>query len=332
MAKLYLEEYRKSLSGKTVLIACREGILRNHLQNIINDIKFLNRQGIETLLCHNLANRFANQKLITFLDERLPETRKVRLPPEADFYTRILTFPGRVDKIILLERKYLIDTRGRKVNAISTQTARRHFDAFGDVIANVNFKCVLEKICNRIESGAVDRVHILPAGKGVIKGELFTIEGSGTLIANNFTETAEPVETDADVDLVSGILKQARKEGFIKPRSRDYVSLHRDRFLVARIDTIVVGCAEAIPLDAITIELGALAISSRFRNHRIGRLLIDRFTLQAMAEGRQRIVSLTNHPTLQSLYRRMGFSPCPPDVCNARQERSPGVSMFILSL
>ena len=63
MPRLYIEEYTRILAGRHVSIACREGILRDHLAVILNDIKFLNRQGVVTTLFHNMANRFANAVL-----------------------------------------------------------------------------------------------------------------------------------------------------------------------------------------------------------------------------------------------------------------------------
>ena len=74
MPKLYLKEYARALAGRQVFIACREGILRDHFQDIIADIKFLARHGALTTLLHNMPNRVANQKLITRLGQRLPAT------------------------------------------------------------------------------------------------------------------------------------------------------------------------------------------------------------------------------------------------------------------
>ena len=61
MPKLYLKEYGRALAGRKVFIACREGILRDHFQDIITDIKFLVRHAARTSLLHNMPNRFANR-------------------------------------------------------------------------------------------------------------------------------------------------------------------------------------------------------------------------------------------------------------------------------
>ena len=50
MGQLYLNEYAKNLVGKRVCIACREGILRDNFREIIADIKFLTKNGVETTL------------------------------------------------------------------------------------------------------------------------------------------------------------------------------------------------------------------------------------------------------------------------------------------
>jgi hypothetical protein len=41
-------------------------------------------------LLHNMPNRFANQKLINQLEQRLPATDMVRISPEMDFYDAVL--------------------------------------------------------------------------------------------------------------------------------------------------------------------------------------------------------------------------------------------------
>jgi len=328
MPKLYLKEYARALAGRKVFIACREGILRDHFQDIIADIKFLVRHGALTVLLHNLPNRFANQKLITRLAQRLPDTGIVRVPPEIDFYDAVLNHQDSMFKVIFLERRYLIDSRGDKINAITTGHVRESIEDVGDLIANVNFKGAMACICRKIEAGQCDRVHILAAGKNAIKHELFTVEGAGTLIANNFQEDFRQVRTDEEVAIVHRILEMYKRSGFLKPRTKAYLNKNRHRFYVTAIDGIVVGCVEQKIIDAQTVEMGALAISTRFRNQRVGVHTVKSFMALMKTQGYNRFISLTNNPRLEALYRQLGFVQESRPEYRRRQEQSPGVKMF----
>jgi amino-acid N-acetyltransferase len=258
MPKLYLKEYARVLAGRKVFIACREGILRDHLPDIITDIKFLVRHGALTVLLHNIPNRFSNQKMITQLAQRLPATDMVRVSPEMDFYDAVLNHRQSMFKVIFLERRYLIDRQGNKINAVTTTRVRESLADFGNLIANVNFKGAMACICRKIEAGQCDRVHILAAGKHVIKHELFTVEGAGTLIANNFQENFRQVQTDEEVAIVQRILKMYKRSGFLKPRTKAYLKKNQHRFYVTAIDGIVVGCVEQKIIDENTVEIGRI--------------------------------------------------------------------------
>ncbi|MGD9331389.1 MAG: GNAT family N-acetyltransferase [Desulfobacterales bacterium] len=328
MPRLYIEEYTRILAGRHVSIACREGILRDHFDDVINDIKFLNRQGIITTLFHNMAHRFANQKHFRTLADRLPETRIVRVRPEKDFYIEVLG-QAPVYKLIFLERKYLTDPKGRRLNTLDTRHVRDAWHRYGDLIANASFKSTMEKICQRIDAGHLDRVHILPIRKNTIKHELFTVEGTGTLIANNFQESFLPILSADDEQLVAGILKLYKTKGYLKPRGKAYITAHRENFYMTQIDGIVVGCAELIPIDAQTAELGALAISTRFRGQRVGVFTVNAFIDEARRRGYQIIISLTKNPRLQTLYKMLGFVRRSPRRYAERQVRSPETPMFL---
>lgn len=165
MPQLYLQEYAKNLAGRRVCIACREGILRDYFAEIVADVKFLGRKDIHTSLIHNLPNRFANQKLLKELEKKLPATNLVRLAPEVDFYEAVLGHPDTVAKLIFLERRYLSDRQGNKINALTTRRVRESLADFGDFIANVNFRDTMNRICEKIEAGGCERVHILPAAR-----------------------------------------------------------------------------------------------------------------------------------------------------------------------
>ncbi len=328
MPRFYIQEYTRGLAGKTVCVACREGILRDFFGAVVADIKFLNRQGINTVLYHNIPNRFANQKYFRDLDDRLPETRIVRLLPEIDIYNHVLDHEEKVHKLIFLERKPLLDPEGRKINAVTTQGVRQSINTWGELITNVNFKGALEKICAKIDAGHYERVFIIPAAKNAIKYELFTIEGYGSLIANNFVEHFEPISAEEDVRLINGILKLYKREGFLKPRTENYVREHRDNFYVTLIDEIVVGCVEKKVVDDTTVEIAALAISTKFRNQRVGVFTVQAFMERMRQEGFTRFISLTNNPRLIQLYSAMGFVPCSRPEYKARQADSPDVAMF----
>jgi N-acetylglutamate synthase-like GNAT family acetyltransferase len=260
--------------------------------------------------------------------ERLPETRVVRIDADADFYTTVLA-RRPVFKLIFLERKYLTDPRGRRLNTLSTGAARDTMQSYGHLIANAGFRSALEKICNRIEAGHLDRVHILPARRHAIKHELFAVEGSGTLIANDFQERFLPIVNEEDVQLVCAILDLYKTKGYLKPRGRAYVATHRENFHMTQIDGIAVGCVELKPVDAHTAELGALAISTRFRGQRVGIFTVNAFMAEARRRGYARIISLTRNPRLQSLYENMGFARRSPRAYARRQAQSPGTPMFV---
>ncbi|MFH0782722.1 MAG: GNAT family N-acetyltransferase [Pseudomonadota bacterium] len=328
MPQLYLQEYTKNLAGRRVCIACREGILRDHFSEIVADLKFLVRKNIHTSLFHNLPNRFANQKLLKELEQKLPTTSLIRVAPELDFYEAVLSHPDTIAKLIFLERRPLIDKDGYKINALTTRRVRESLGDFGDIIANVNFRDTMNRICEKIEAGACDRVHILPAGKYTIKHELFTVEGTGTMIANNFTEEFRRVQTDEEVAIVFRILNSYKRAGFLKPRSKEYLSDNRQRFFVTAIDSIVVGCVEQKIIDEQTVELGALAISTRFRNQRVGVYTVNAFIHTMLAEGYTRFISLTGNPRLQALLKQLGFVEGSQSEYQVRQNISPGVPMF----
>jgi len=329
MGQLYLNEYVKHLVGKRVCIGCREGILRDNFSEIIADIKFLTRNGIKTTLFHNLPNRFANQKLLTTLEKKLSETTITRIAPDESFYAAVLAQPETNFKVIFLERRYLIDNKGHKINTLTTGSIRNSLDDFASRIANVNFKDTINLICETIEAGNTERIHILPAGKNSIRQELFTVEGSGTMIADNFTERFRMVESDEDVAVVNRILAMYKGAGFLKPRSKNYVNEHRSNFFVTEIDSIIVGCVEQKVVDDQTIELGALAISTRFRNQRIGVYTVSAFMETMVSIGYSRFISLTLNPRLQALFSQLGFSQASPPEYSKRQNISPTVQMFV---
>ena len=76
------------------------------------------------------------------------------------------------------------------------------------------------------------------------------------------------------------------------------------------------------------MELGALAISTRFRNQRVGVHTVKSFMALMRSQGYTRFISLTNNPRLEALYAQLGFVRESRAEYRQRQAISPDVSMF----
>jgi N-acetylglutamate synthase-like GNAT family acetyltransferase len=140
------------------------------------------------------------------------------------------------------------------------------------------------------------------------------------------------VQTDEEVAIVHRILTMYKRAGFLKPRSKEYLSRNRQRLFVTAIDGIVVGCLEQKVIDERTVELGALAISTRFRNQRVGVYTVNAFMQTMSAQGYSRFISLTKNPRLQALFLQLGFVEESPPEYHLRQSESPDVKMFFKAI
>jgi predicted N-acetyltransferase YhbS len=80
------------------------------------------------------------------------------------------------------------------------------------------------------------------------------------------------------------------------------------------------------------VELGALAIATKFRNQRVGAFTVTAFIRKMKSKGYRRLISLTRNPRLETLYLDLGFRRAAADAYRDRQAQSPGVPMFFLAL
>ena len=125
---------------------------------------------------------------------------------------------------------------------------------------------------------------------------MFTIEGYGTLIANNFVERFQPVASEGDVRIIDGILKLYKNEGYLKPRTKAYLEENRSNFFVTLIDDIVVGCVEKKIIDARTVEIAAWRFQA---NSAINALACSRFRHLSMRRAGKAIRVSFHLPTIR---------------------------------
>jgi amino-acid N-acetyltransferase len=116
--------------------------------------------------------------------------------------------------------------------------------------------------------------------------------------------------------------------------AKELVTLYEDvqDFLVAEFDGVVVGCGALHVLWSDLAEVRTLAVHPDYRDHRIGRALLDQLIATARELGLSRLFALTFHT---DFFRRAGFepiegTPVDHDTYEAmRRSYDPGVAEFL---
>ena len=98
------------------------------------------------------------------------------------------------------------------------------------------------------------------------------------------------------------------------PRSMGDIVCSVDRFLLAEVDGVAVGCAayqihpEIGDPEAATVELQSVAVESAFRRHGVGHRLIESILPIARRFGAKEVLVLTFAP---EFFRSLGFREIP---------------------
>jgi len=211
----------------------------------------------------------------------------------------------RADKLIFLTDHKLTDSRRKLIESIlptdiDTLLARRKSldEQMRRVLTNAACAC----------RNGVSRTHILPRRQnGVLLTELFTRDGSGTLVTAAQWETLR----QASIDDVSGILELIQpleEAGVLVRRSREYIETEIGQFIVIERDGAVIGCAALYPFpDDGMAELACLVIHPNYRKGGRGDQLLAHVQQRARAQDLNQLFVLTTRTA--HWFRERGFVP-----------------------
>lgn len=114
--------------------------------------------------------------------------------------------------------------------------------------------------------------------------------------------------TAADVDAIHSLIAEHVAEGHLLPRTRDDITAHAARFVVATDGDRIVGCADTAPLSPSVGELRSLVIGEEARGLGLGRTLLARLAERATASGFSTLCAFTSAP---GFFIQSGFSIVP---------------------
>ena len=207
------------------------------------------------------------------------------------------------DKLVLLVGSGgLRDSRRRLIRQLSLPEAeqllrsRRKLD--NEWIRHLN---------NAVDScrHGVKRTHLIDENTdGSLLLELFTRDGTGTLISGEIYEGLRP----AAIDDVGGILKliaPLEAEGVLVKRSRELLEMEIDHFLIVKRDGMIIACAALYSYDDSIGELACLTVHGDYRSSGRGDSLLEAIEHRARQQGLRQLFVLTTRTS--HWFRERGF-------------------------
>jgi amino-acid N-acetyltransferase len=212
----------------------------------------------------------------------------------------------RADKLIfLLEEPGVTDADEKVVSNVLSGEVE-------DLLASA--PTLPEDLAQALRAGAdaciqgVRRVHLISRHiDGALLRELFTRDGTGTLITDEPFEELRPARID-DVAGILALLRPLEESGALVRRSRERLETEIDRFFLMERDGMVIACAAiyCYPADGMG-ELACVAVHPEYRNRGRGDRLLERMQAIARARGIGRLFVLTTQTA--HWFRERGFEP-----------------------
>jgi len=190
----------------------------------------------------------------------------------------------RADKLVFLSDAPVRDRDGEMLPELTARDAERLL---------ARSKRALTAAARAVQEG-VGRSHVVSrAEDGALLIELFTHEGSGTMITADKLERLRPA-TIEDVGGVLQLIEPLEAEGALVRRGRERLEQEIGQFYVIEHDQMILGCAALYPFPRTkSAELAALAVRPGYQRRGYGEKLLDALTAQARAMGLRKLYVLT---------------------------------------
>lgn len=205
----------------------------------------------------------------------------------------------------MIEGRGVLDARRRLVSQLTPNEADALVDKRSRHGADVR-KHVMAAA--RAVRGGVPRAHLVDRRRdGALIEELFTREGTGTLVTQEAYENVRPARME-DLGPLATLLRPLEDQGILIRRSRERLEMELDRFVVIDRDGLVIGCAALEPFaEASMAELYCVAIRDRYREAGRGEALVDRLEERARGLGIERVFVLTTRSA--HFFQERGYAP-----------------------
>lgn len=167
--------------------------------------------------------------------------------------------------------------------------------------ASENFACLVEAC----EAG-IDRSHLISFEQdGALLAELFTTNGSGTLLSKSAFESIRKACLQ-DIGAITHLLAPMAANGQLIKRDQEQLEQHIDYFYVTERDQNIIACAALVPFDTMA-EIASVATDPAFQGDNKASQLLAFLQNKAKQQGFKKVFVLTTQSA--HFFLRQGFSP-----------------------
>lgn len=140
----------------------------------------------------------------------------------------------------------------------------------------------------------VARAHIISSTEdGTLLRELFTRDGSGTMVYSDSYEMIRPAVLQ-DVPGILNVIGPLEQKGILVKRSRELLENEINYFTVLEKDNLIIGCAALYPMrDSAAGELACVAMMKEYQKGGRARTLLEHVEKQAKERRLDEIFVLT---------------------------------------
>jgi len=196
------------------------------------------------------------------------------------------------DKLIFLDRQLGLHATGGELIRQCT------IDSAWDLeLGDVEQQRLRDSACRSCTNG-VARSHLLSYEReGALLEELFTHDGSGTLIAQNPYEQARSADIN-DIASIVELIRPLEDSGALVKRSRERLEEEIGYFSILERDGRVLACAALYPYEAESVgEIACVATHPDYRGTGRARQLLDELIAEAKALSLTHVFVLTTQST-----------------------------------
>ncbi len=153
--------------------------------------------------------------------------------------------------------------------------------------------------------GGVHRCHLISCRRnGALLEELFTREGSGSLLSRDEPHLLRPAQL-SDVPGILQLIAPLEADGSLVRRSRELLENEIGNFSTIEWEDTLVACAALYPVDDRHGEIACIAIDPAHRNNGLGERLLASLEAEARGKGMDTLLALTTRA--EHWFQRHGF-------------------------